>query len=151
MYRELNTRGGAAGCGHGFSRGGHPFHGRHHDYGNAWGGSFRRPKYNVPINIIETDAAYDVDVYATGFAKEEIKITVTDDLLYISGSRTIDEQNQPNFSRQEFPIKSFERVLNLNGKVDTSLITATQENGVLKITLPKTAEAQKPEQKIEVL
>jgi HSP20 family protein len=70
--------------------------------------------------------------------------------LYISGTRTLSEDEEPNFSRQEFPVKSFERVLNLNGQVDTENISARQENGMLIITLPKTADAQKPAQEIKV-
>ena len=122
-----------------------PFHHGH------YGAFYRRPKYNVPLNIIENEADYEVHVYALGFDKENIKITVSDDVLYISGTRTIDENYKPNFTRQEFPIKTFERVLNLHGQVDTSAISARQEQGVLKITLPKTPEAQKPEQEIKVI
>ena len=75
---------------------------------------------------------------------------MVDDVLYISGTRTIDESNQPNFSRQEYPIKSFERVVSLNGKIDTKNISARHEEGVLKITLPKTPEAQMPAQEIKL-
>jgi HSP20 family protein len=62
----------------------------------------------------------------------------------------VNEGEEPNFSLQEFPIKSFERALNLNGRVDTTNISAKQENGILIITLPKTVEAQKPAQEIKV-
>jgi HSP20 family protein len=115
-----------------------------------YGSYFRRPKYNVPLNIIENETSYEVHVYATGFEKENIKLSVVDDVLYISGTRTIDEINKPNFRRQEYPIKSFERVLSLRGQVNTKDITARQEEGVLKITLPKTPEAREPEQEIKV-
>ena len=71
-------------------------------------------------------------------------------MLYITGTRTIDESSKPNFTRQEFPVKSFERVIALNDQVDTTGIKAKQQNGVLIVTLPKTAEAQKPAQEINV-
>jgi HSP20 family protein len=124
----------------------HDFRG-HHPFMHG----FKRPKYNVPVNIIDNDTSYEVHVFATGFTKEDIKITITDDLLYINGKREIAEDNNPNFSRQEFPIKHFERVISLNGKVETTAITAKHDNAVLIITLPKTAEAQTKEQVIEVL
>ena len=41
-------------------------------------------------------------------------------------------------------------MLNLNGQVDAAAISAKQEDGVLIITLPKNAEAQKPSQEIPV-
>lgn len=128
-----------------------PAYGRmgHHFDRYGWG-SYRRPKYNVPVNIEDKGVHYEVTVYATGFDKENIKLSVADDVLYIMGTRTIDENNKPNFVKQEFPVKSFERVISLNGQVDSSGIKARQENNVLFVTLPKTAEAQKPAQEINV-
>jgi HSP20 family protein len=111
---------------------------------------YRRPKYNVPVNIAETPTSYEVTVYATGFDKENLKLSVVDDVLYISGTRTLDESNPPNFTKQEFPVKSFERILALNGQVEASGITARQENATLIITLPKSADAQKPVHNIPV-
>lgn len=115
-----------------------------------WGTAFRRPRYNVPVNIIDNPENYQVHVYAIGFAKENISISVADGVLYISGTREVDESNLPNFSLQEYPIKSFERAINLNERVDTANISAKQENGVLLITLPKTAEAQQPAQEVKI-
>ena len=140
MFRDHNSAGGAQGCG--------PAHGKHAYF--RGGGHFRRPKYNLPINIADNETSFDVYVYAPGYAKENIKISVQDDILYISGTRVVDEENLPNFSRQEYPIKSFERMLNLNGQVDISGIKAKQEDSVLIITLPKNAETQKPSQEIPV-
>ena len=45
---------------------------------------------------------------------------------------------------------AFQRDFDLPDGVDTEKIAATFRNGVLKVTLPKTAEAQKPAKKIEV-
>lgn len=112
-------------------------------------GGFRRPKHNVPMNIIENEDNFEVRVYAVGFDKANIKISVTDDVLYISGTRELTES--PNFNRQEFPVKSFERMLNLNHKVDITQITATQIDGVLIVTLPKSPEAKASSQEINVM
>ena len=139
MFRDHNSAGGAQGCG--------PAHGK---YGHFRGGHFRRPKYNLPINIADNETNFEVYVYALGYAKENIKISVQDDVLYISGTCTVDEENLPNFSKQEYPIKSFERMLNLNGQVAIESISAKQQDGVLIITLPKNAETQKPSQQIPV-
>ena len=143
MYKQWNM----AGDHPAFTKG-------HHSFGKSgrrsWGAAFRRPKYNVPVNIAETENTFNVYVYALGFEKENIKISVTDGLLHISGTRTADENNLPNFVSQEFPVKSFERVVQLNEQVDVTGINAKQENGVLVITLPKTADAQKPAQQVKI-
>jgi len=116
----------------------------------GWGGYYRRPKYNVPINIAEFDTYFEVHVYATGFSKEDIKISVVDDLLYINGQKEVEEDKIPKFIKQEFPVKVFERTLALNGQVDIKQITAKQENNILIIHLPKTEEAKEKEVNIEV-
>lgn len=112
---------------------------------------FRRPKYNVPINIIENENEFEVHVFASGFTRDNIKIAVTNDVLLISGAKTLPEDYSPNFSRQEFPIKNFERSLALNNKVDAASIVAKHENGILIITLPKNEEAKTQEKVIEVM
>lgn len=144
MYGKWNM----AGDHPAFTKQGHHAFGRFGRRGQGFG--FRRPKYNVPVNIAETENNFEVYVYALGFDKENIKVAVTDGLLHISGTRTVDENNLPNFVSQEYPIKSFERVVQLNEQVDTTGINAKQENGVLIITLPKTAEAQKPAQEVKI-
>ena len=139
MFRHQDSAWGARGCGHGYGA-----------HGHQRGAHFRRPKYNLPINIADNETNFEVYVYALGYDKENIKISVQDDILYVSGTRTVDEESLPNFSKQEYPIKSFERMLNLNGQVDAASISAKQENGILIITLPKTVDAQKPSQEIKV-
>lgn len=136
MYGGCNT----AGYGHAYGR--HGF-GRGH-----FMGGYRRPKYNVPVNIDEKQDRFEVWVYAAGFDKANIKLSVTDDVLHISGTRTV--AAEPHFTMQEFPVKSFERVVGLNGQVDVAAISAKQENGVLVVTLPKTSEAQQPARDISV-
>ncbi|MBD2702154.1 Hsp20/alpha crystallin family protein [Spirosoma sp. BT702] len=134
-------------AGHRFARGHH--HGAHFFDRFTGATSFRRPKYNVPINIIDHDTFFEVHVYALGFDKENISVSVSDDVLTISGTRSIDETQKPTFLRQEYPIKSFERVVQLNDKVDVANISAKQENGVLIVTLPKKSSA--PGVTIEVM
>jgi len=108
----------------------------------------RRAKYNVPLNISETDTEYVIDLYATGFLKEHISIKVIDDTLYIKGNKPNEESR--SFTLQEFPIRIFERTLFLNGMVDTDHISAKSKQGVLIIRLPKTIEAQSHEKEIFV-
>ena len=116
---------------------------------HTFGGQYRRPKYNVPVNIAETETAYEVSIYATGFDKANIKLSVADDSLYIMGTREAGDP-APQFMKQEFPVKSFERVLALNGQVDTGRISARQEGGILYVSLPKTEKAKTPAQEITV-
>jgi len=51
---------------------------------------------------------------------------------------------------QERHFGSFERSFEVPESVDPDKIDATFKNGVLTLTLPKKAEAQKPSKKIDV-
>ena len=113
------------------------------------GGSWRRPKYNIPVNVIERETEYEVMVHAVTYPKENIKVSVVDDMLYISGTRE-PEEDRPNFVLQEYPIKSFERSFELSHKVDKDNISAKFVDGILVVVVPKTAAAQKPEVNIDI-
>ena len=129
----------------------HQHHGRHQGRHQHGGGMHRRPKYNIPANVAETDTYYEIHLYALGYDKANISITVVDDVLYVSGTREIPEDYRPNFIRQEFPIKSFEKVFHLNEEIETEGIVAKQEEGVLIITLPKKPEAQRVERNVDIV
>ena len=122
----------------------------YYPWGRGFHHGYRRPKYNVPVNIDEKTDHYIVSVYASGFNREHITLSVSDDVLLISGSKSLDENEQPNFTKQEFPVKQFERMISLEGKVDVAGITARQESGVLYIILPKTEEAKQPSREIKL-
>jgi HSP20 family protein len=60
------------------------------------------------------------------------------------------EQKDKNTYRSERSYGSFQRSFALPQGIDRDKIAADLAKGVLTITLPKTDEAQKPAQKIEV-
>ncbi len=147
MYHYCNTAGSTRDCGsaYGHERG---FHFSSHRFG---GNSFnRRPKYNVPVNILDKETAFEIHVYATGFDKSDISLTVANDLLLIKGEKNLNPEEAPHFTRQEFPVKTFERQIALNGMTEIAGISAKQEEGVLIITLPKSSKAKSENQRIDI-
>ena len=103
---------------------------------------WRRPKHNVPVNLVDNDDHFEAWVYCVSFDKSDITITVVEDVLYISGQRQ-PEDSAPNFMLQEYPIKGFERIFELSPYADKANITARMDNGILKIHVPKTADGQR--------
>ncbi len=133
---------------------GHKRHHSHHGWHRQGGGRhaqrmWRRPKHNIPVNIIENEQEFECHVHCVTFQKENIKISIVGDMIYISGRRE-PEDLYPNFLLQEYPIKSFERSFELSHTVDKEKISARQENGVLIITAPKLHAAAEPEQEIDI-
>jgi HSP20 family protein len=49
-----------------------------------WGFSGIEQQVNVPVNLRETDQAYEMSLIAPGLRKEDFKLNVTDDLLTVS-------------------------------------------------------------------
>jgi HSP20 family protein len=60
------------------------------------------------------------------------------------------EQKDKNYHFSERSYGSFRRAFELPASVDRGKVAADFSRGVLTITLPKTEQAQKPQQKIEV-
>ncbi len=131
------------GCGRGFAgKFGHKFGGR-----APWMQTFGNRK---AANIEETDTEFIISLYAAGLTKSDFKISVTDDVLSISYTAAENAEGQNKYTYQEYQPSSFERSFQLNGKALTNNITATYIDGVLKVTLPKNPETNKPAQEVKV-
>jgi len=74
-----------------------------------------------------------------GVAKGDIKLSVTDDVLVIRGDREAKEEvAEENYYTRECFWGSFSRSIVLPEEADTKNISATFENNVLEIRIPKT-------------
>lgn len=105
------------------------------------------------VDLAEHAADYVVKVDLPGIDKDNISITVNNDLLTIQGVRqseteTKDEDN--GIFKQERSYGSFARSLRLPGPVDDSRIAADYKNGVLTIKLPKAPETPAESKKIAI-
>jgi HSP20 family protein len=89
------------------------------------------------LNMIEDDANIYVEAELPGIQLEDIELSVTDEILTISGSRTIGADDDETPLRQERVDYDFERSVTIPTSVDIELVEAEIRNGVLTITLPK--------------
>ncbi|TAD81465.1 MAG: Hsp20/alpha crystallin family protein [Bacteroidetes bacterium] len=101
----------------------------------------------VPVNIVETEDAFHMEIAAPGRHKEHFSLKVENDLLTI-GYAIKSETADSSFKtvRKEFKTDDFSRSFSLNDKVNAEAIAAKYEDGLLKVLLPKKAAA-KPEVK----
>ena len=118
-------------------------------YGPCRGGDWQNYRSHRPaVNIEETDSTYTLSLYAPALVKEQLAVATKGDVLTVR-YQTKETEDRERFTRKEYPV-SFERSFDLKGKVETDRIEAVYTEGVLKITLPKTAAAQRPEKDVEV-
>lgn len=110
---------------------------QHHPMYKHWKHQKMQNRWNYPpVNIQELDDRFEINVYASGFTKEEIQIKVSNNILYIHGDKPEDNLKQ-HWKRQEFHHTKFERRFELSEKVDQEKITARYEAGVLIVSLLK--------------
>lgn len=96
------------------------------------------------VDTIEKDHAIEIRAELPGVKKDDISIDVRNNVLTLSGERSYDEDvNEENFYRKERFYGRFQRAFTLPDNVDADNIDAHFNEGVLKITVPKTEESQK--------
>jgi len=118
-----------------------------------WGFSGIEQQVNVPVNLRETDQAYEMSLIAPGLRKEDFKLNVSDDLLTVSYEQkqeTNEENAQERWLKKEYRMQSFSRSFRLDDSVDVNKITASYDNGVLHLSLPKKENARRIAKTIEI-
>lgn len=98
------------------------------------------------IDMIDTGESLVLHSELPGFKKENIRISIKDDVLNISGKRESTETPENvNWLRQERFHGDFSRSLRLPYGVDAEKVKAEFKNGILKIILPKKKELKPKE------
>lgn len=78
-----------------------------------------------------------------GVKKDQVKITFEKGILKIEGQRTPYEIPQDaKVLLNEMQVRDFSRSISINVDVDVDNISATLENGILRVVLPKAPEAR---------
>ncbi|HEU5245962.1 MAG TPA: Hsp20/alpha crystallin family protein [Candidatus Udaeobacter sp.] len=112
-------------------------------------GDITLPDWSPQVDISEDDKEYLVNADLPEMKKEDVKVTVENDVLSISGERKSEmEEKKKKFHRIERCHGTFLRTFTLPDDADSSKIAAEFKEGVLKVHLPKRPVA-KP-QAIEV-
>lgn len=98
------------------------------------------------MNVSETDTEFRVTAELPGVHEDDIEIRLDNDLLTIRGekkySRTEGDEKE-NYHLVERSYGTFQRSLRLPTPVDSDRVSATCENGVLQVILPKTGEQER--------
>lgn len=105
------------------------------------------------VNIRETDNSYELEVAAPGMEKRDFKVELDNDQLIICAEKEEkNEEKNEKYTRKEFSYRSFKRSFTLPERmVNGDKIKAKCEDGILRITVPKSEEAKtKPAKIIQV-
>lgn len=103
------------------------------------------------VDIQETPEAYVVNAELPEVKKEDVKITVQDGVLSLSGERRLEkEEKGKKFHRIERSYGRFERSFVLPDSIDEQKIHASYDNGVLHLMLPKAPSTRPTTREIKV-
>jgi HSP20 family protein len=101
------------------------------------------------VDILENEASYQVTAELPGVNKDDVEITVENNLLTLKGERKFEKDvNKEQYHRIERAYGSFARSFTLPNRVSQDQVQAKFDNGLLTITIPKAAEARP--KKIEI-
>jgi HSP20 family protein len=96
------------------------------------------------MDLLETTDHFVLRADLPGLTQDDVKIELEDSTLTVSGERKSEhEDKQEGYYRVERAFGSFSRSLTLPKGIDADAVTASFDNGVLEIRVPK-PEERKP-------
>jgi HSP20 family protein len=103
----------------------------------------QREEYLAPaVNIYEVKDGYVLEAEMPGVAKDGLDISLEGTEITITGRRQAEKVNGQSLLRER-PVMDYRRAFELDPAIDTTKITAKMDQGILKLTLPK-SESVKP-------
>jgi HSP20 family protein len=98
--------------------------------------------WSPALDLYESGDHFVALVELPGMRKEVIDISLHDGTLTIGGERKGESNNGETAQRTERYVGTFRRSIALPTLVDASKVSATYQDGILKVTLPKAEEAR---------
>lgn len=103
------------------------------------------------VEMVDCDGEYHVKAEVPGLSPEDIEVRIEDGMLILRGEtseETRDEKGDYLLSERHYG--AFHRRLRLPAAADTDKVTAKLAQGVLTITIPKTAHARDTARKVAI-
>jgi HSP20 family protein len=101
------------------------------------------PTATLPLDIRQTDEAYVIEASVPGFTPEEVEVTLDENVLTIRGERKQEsDETKGGYVRRERRVASVFRQVGLPAEVKADEISASFENGILTVRVPRAQKAQ---------
>ena len=137
---------------------------KRNNVGNRWLDSIFEDFFSVPnvfdrrsigftprVNITDSADHLIFDFEVPGMEKKDIKVTITNNVLSVSGKRELRSSSDDEVTvREEIITGSFERQFTLPDVVQADTIKAEYKNGLLQVKLAKKEEVKPKEIEIKI-
>ena len=104
----------------------------------------------MKTDVRETEDTYELDIDLPGFKKEEVNLELKDGYLTIQAAKGLDKEEpekKGKYIRQERYAGAMSRSFYVGEDVKQEDVKAKYENGILKLSIPKTPEKKVEEKK----
>jgi HSP20 family protein len=113
--------------------------------------SLTTSRFAPAVDVYEDEHQVTLKIEVPGIDEKDIDVRVENNTLTVQGERKIEkEEKEENYRRVERQYGSFTRTFTLPQTVDSEKVSASYDKGVLKITLPKRAEAKPKQIKVNI-
>jgi len=103
------------------------------------------------LDVFEEKDEIVVKADLPGMNKDEIEVTVTENVVTIKGEKKKEEEvKEKDYYRRERSYGSFVRSVQLPSEVKSDQIKANFKDGVLEVRMPKTEEAKKKSVSVKI-
>ncbi len=117
----------------------------------SWLRSRTSEEYSPRVDIRETEDKYFLTFEVPGMKKDDINISMRENMLTVSGQRKEEkEEKNEGFIRREIASGSFSRSFTIPETVNTDSISAEYRDGLLEISMDKLEKVKPKEVKIKV-
>ena len=107
--------------------------------------------WSPEVDISQDEHEYLLKADLPEMKKEDVRVTVEDGVLSISGERKSEKEDQKRkFHRVERSVGNFRRSFTLPEDADSTKVTAEFRDGVLKVHLPTTTRARSKALEVKV-
>lgn len=111
------------------------------ELGDGWD-AFAHFQMAPAMDVADTKDGLEFSLELPGLSRDDVKITVDEDLLTVSGEKKGETQTKDREYRlTERSYGEFSRTVRLPASVDASRITAVMKDGVLKVLAPRRQDA----------
>ena len=99
--------------------------------------------FHPPLDLREDDGYFYAQLELPGMKKEEVKISLEDNILTVRGEKKKqDLLEKEEYRRVERSYGVFERCFRLPQEIQEDAIRAEMDNGILRISIPKTEKVE---------
>ena len=123
---------------------------------SLYGGELPGFQNSIPVNVIEKEKEYVLEIVAPGYTKEQFSINIEKDTLTVAAMATQGEQEKEKEKekerviRKEYTAKGFKKSFTLPELTDGENISAQYVNGVLTLNLPLKQEVKEQTKQITI-